>query len=112
MFHHQKLRLKDIISKIKNLPKEEDDNIRAKVSLRRPRDNQSKKEHKSINQLKKDNDIVILPADKGRSPVILNKTAYIDKRYDQINNGRTVKLKKDLTESIKRDAIKNLQQLK
>ena len=67
---------KEIISKveggIKALPKEEADTIRAKVSLtlqnaKPPQDNLTKNERTALHQLKKDKNIIILPADKGRA---------------------------------------------
>ena len=58
-----------------------------------------------------DDAIIILPADKGRATVILNKEDYIRKCNDHIGNGPYQCLKKDLTESIKREARQKLQHL-
>ena len=72
---------KDIIANIehavKDLEKEEADMICAKVSLIRqnskpPKDNLSKDERKALKKLQSDASVVILPADKGRSTVILS----------------------------------------
>ena len=72
---------KDIIATVedavKDLEKEEADTICAKVSLtlqnsKPPKDNLSKNECKALKKLQSDTSIVILPADKGRSTVILN----------------------------------------
>ena len=57
--------------------KEEADTIRAKVGVtlqnsKSPRDNLSKNQRKALKELQSDTSIVILPADKGRSTVILN----------------------------------------
>ena len=76
---------KDIIATVedavKDLEKEEADTIRAKVSLtlqnsKPPKDNLSKDERKALKELQSDTSIVILPADKGRSIVILNHEDY------------------------------------
>ena len=75
----------DIIATVedaaKDLEKEETDTIRAKVSLtlqnsKPPKDNLSKDERKALKELQSDTSIVILPADKGRSIVILNHEDY------------------------------------
>ena len=76
---------KDIIATVEDavnyLEKEETDTIRAKVSLtlqnsKPPKDNLYKDEHKALKELQSDTSIVILPADKGRSTVILNHEDY------------------------------------
>ena len=79
---------KDIIGTVedavKDLEKEEADTICAKVSLtlqnsKPPKDNLSKDERKALKELQSDTSIVILPADKGRSTVILNREDYLEK---------------------------------
>ena len=101
---------KDIIATVedaaKDLEKEEADTIRAKVSLtlqnsKPPKDNLSKDERKALKELQSDTSIVILPADKGRSTVILNREDYLEKCMDHINNGPYQLLKKDPTTKIK-----------
>ena len=64
-----------------------------------------------IKNLRDDDAIIILPADKGRATVILNKEDYIRKCNDRIDNGPYQYLKKDLTESIKRETRQKLQRL-
>ena len=59
--------------------------------------------------LQSDTSIVILPVDKGRPIVILNREAYFEKCMDHINNGPYQLLKKDPTTKIK---TKTLEQLK
>ncbi|XP_057290838.1 uncharacterized protein LOC130613523 [Hydractinia symbiolongicarpus] len=80
---------KEIVAKveeaIKDLPKEEADTVRSKVSLtlqksKTPKDNLQKSERLSLKNLKKDKDIIILPADKGRTMVIMITPDYIDKK--------------------------------
>ena len=112
---------KDIIAAIedavKDLEKEEAGTIRAKVSLRLqnsnpPKDNLSKDEHKALKELQSDTSIVILPANKGRSTVILNREDYLEKCMDHINNGPYQLLKKDPTTKIKAKTLKQLKVLK
>ena len=56
--------------------------------------------------------IVILPADKGRSIIILNPEDYLEKCMDHINNGPDQLLKKDPTTKIKTKTLKQLKVLK
>ena len=86
---------KDIIATtedpVQNLEKEEADMIRAKVSLtlqnsKLPKDNLCKDECRALKELQSDTSIVILPADKGRSNVILNCEDYLGKCMNHINN--------------------------
>ena len=112
---------KDIITTVedavKDLEKEEGDTIRAKVSLtlqnsKPPKDNLSKDERKALKELQSDTPIVILPADKGRSTVILNREDYLEKSMNHINNGPYQLLKKDPTTKIKTKTLKQLKVLK
>ena len=112
---------KDIIATIedavKDLEKEEADTIYAKISLtlqnfKLPKDNLSKDEYKALKELQSDTSIAILPADKGRSTVILNREDYLEKCKDHINNGRYQLLKKDPTTKIKTNTLKQLKVLK
>ena len=85
---------KDIIATeeaVKDIEKEEADTIRAKVSLtlqnsKPPKDNLSKDERKALKELQSDTTVVILPADKGRSKVILNREDHFEKCMDHITN--------------------------
>ena len=56
--------------------------------------------------------IVILPADKSRSTVILNREDYLEKRMNHINNGPYELLKKDPTTKIKAKTLRQLKALK
>ena len=112
---------KDIIATIedavKDLEKEEADMIRSKVSLKLvnskpPKDNLFKDERKALKELQSDTSIVILPADKDRSTVILNREDYLEKCMDCINNGPYQLLKKDPTTKIKVKTLKQLKVLK
>ena len=102
---------------VKDHEKEEADTIRAKVSLtlqtsKPPKDNLSKDERRALKELQSDTSIVILPADKGRSTVILNREDYLEKCTDHINNGPYQLLKKDPTTKIKTKTLKQLTVLK
>ena len=111
---------KDIIATIdvavKDHEKEETGTIAAKISLTpqnsKPRDSLSMDERKPLKELQSDTSIVILPPDKGRSNVILNREDYFEKVIDHINNGSYQLLKKDSTSKIKSKILKQLEVLK
>ena len=112
---------KDIITTIedavKDLEKEEDDMIHAKISLtlqnfRSLKDNRSKDNPKAFKELQPYTSIVILPADKGRSTVILNSGNYLEKCMNYINNDPYQLLKKDPAAKIKVKTSKQLKALK
>ena len=65
-----------------------------------------------MKELQFDTSIVILPADKGRSTVILNREDYLEKCMDHTNNGPYQLLKKDPTSKIKAKILKQLKILK
>ena len=77
-----------------------------------PKDNLSKDEHKALKELQSDTSIVILPAYKGKSTVILNRENYLGKCMEHINNGPYQLLKKDPTTKIKTKTLKQLKALK
>lgn len=65
--------------------------------------NLTKDEQQALKQLKNDKDIVILPADKGRVTVVMNKTNYHDKMDALVNDKQTYEeLKRDLTPTLQR----------
>ena len=121
-FTPQTIPTADIIAKvetaIRTLPdREEVENIRAKTSLilqkaKLPRKNLPTEQKKALHSLCEDNSIIILPADKGRSIVILNKQDYINKCRDHLNDGPYTKIQKDPTESVKKEARQKLSLLK
>ena len=91
--------------------------IRAKVSLallnsKPPKDKLSKDERKALKELQSDTSILILPADKVRSTVILNREDYLEKCMDFINNVPYQLLEKDPTTKIKAKTLKQLKVLK
>ena len=58
-------------------------------------------------ELQSDISVVILPADKGRSTVILDCEDYLEKWMDHINNGLYQLLKKDPITKIKTKTLNN-----
>ena len=71
-----------------------------------------KGECETLKELESDTSIVILPADKGRATVILNREDYLEKCMDHMNNGLYQLLKKDPTTKIKATTLKQLKVLK
>ena len=65
-----------------------------------------------MKELQSDKSIVILPGDKGRSTIILNREDSLEKCMDHINNGPYQLLKKDPTAKIKTKTLKQLKVLK
>ena len=63
-------------------------------------------------ELQCDTPIAILPANKGRSTIVLNCEDYLEKCMDHINNGWYQLLKKDPTTKIKTKTLKKLKVLK
>ena len=82
--------------------------LRAKITLQnsKPKDNLSKYERKALKELQFDTSVVYLPADKGRSTIILNRRDYLEKCIDHINNGPYQLLNKDTTTKIKAKTLK------
>ena len=75
-----------------------------------PRSNISKAEREAIKSLAKDDSVVILPADKGRTTVILNKQDYQSKVKTLLDDTRNTyeKLTSNPTRSIKNKLIQIL----
>ena len=59
-------------------------------------------EKQVLKQLKHDENIIILPADKGRVTVVMDKTDYYDKMDELVNDKQTYEL-------LKRDPAPSLQ---
>ena len=71
---------------VKDLEKKETDEIYAIASFKLQNSkpskvNLSKDEHKALKELQSNASIVILPAGKGRSTIILNREDYLEKIY-------------------------------
>lgn len=76
-----------------------------------PRPNISRAEREAIKALAKDDSIVILPADKGRTTVILNKQDYHNKVKALLDDTNTYeKLTSDPTRAIKNKLIQTLKE--
>ena len=69
-----------------------------------PEHNLSKKQRQALHSLKKDTEITILQADKGQATVVLDKEDYIKKYNNHLDSGPYIKIQKDPTERIKREA--------
>ncbi|XP_077486537.1 uncharacterized protein LOC144097778 [Amblyomma americanum] len=66
-------------------------------------------ERSAVNSLRRNQDIVILPADKGNATVMLNRTDYDKKMLDLLQGRSTyVALKKDPTSKLERELQKLL----
>ena len=102
----------------RKLTEREAGELRSKVAkvLSRPRkieSNLSKDELKALDELKKDQDIRILPADKGRIVVVLDTAEYKQKCEDLLKDTATYKNlgPKDPTSKYKKELVKVLQDL-
>ena len=78
-----------------------------------PNSNLTPDEQKALKRLKTDENIVILPADKGRVTVVMNKTDYNDKMDPLVNDKQTYEvLKRDPTPAMQRKLNNKLLTLK
>ena len=82
------------LSRQRDLPEPVRDNIRSRVastiqSTPKLDSNFTREEHRALKRLQNDEDIVILPADKGRVTVVMDKTEYFDKMDSLVNDKRT-----------------------
>ena len=78
------------------IPPSEAEEIRVKVSnilcnSKLPPSNITKKKWEAIKDLNSDDSVVILPADKGRCTVVLNKSDYDSKCQDLLKDTKTYK---------------------
>ena len=73
----------------------------------------TKDERQALKRLKTDENIVILPADKGRVTVVMDKTDYYDKMDTLVNDKQTYEeLKRDPTPTLQRKLNSKLLDLK
>ena len=78
-----------------------------------PKSNISKGERIVIQTLKKDNSIIIPPADKGRAGIIMNTTEYREKMTDMVGDTNMyTRLSKDTTHKYKNRMINILRKWK
>ena len=92
--------------------------LRARVtwvlkSAKPPKSNITKEERDALSELRKDNKITILPADKGRATVVLDADKYDQKVSALLEDTNTyVKLQKDPTKCYQTKLIKLLKEFK
>ena len=104
-------------SACKMLPPEERPSMRAEIagilrSAKPPKPNISREEREAAKTLAKDDSILILPADKGRCTVILDKPQYIDQVETMLSDKNTYSpLATDPTHSVHERLIKILRRL-
>ena len=80
------------------------------VNAKVPTPNLSKEQREAV--LGQDKDIIILPADKGRCTVVLDKSEYHNKVCELLNDRKTYEpLKRDPTSGYRKKVIDNLQEL-
>ena len=78
-----------------------------------PNSNLTPDEQKQLQRLKTDKNMVILPADKGRVTVVMDKTDYNDKMDSLVNDKQTYEvLKRDTTPALQRKLTNILLTLK
>ena len=99
----------ELVAKIETvlagMPTEEADTIRADLSsvicrTQAPKPNCTRNQITALKSLQQNDNIIILPADKGRATAILNKEDYIRKCNEHLPNGPYIKIKKDPTSSV------------
>ena len=64
-----------------------------------PEDNMTKEQRKELINLKKNTNLLILPADKGRATVLMKREDYEKKMRDLLDTDTYCKIKKDSTRS-------------
>ena len=77
-----------------------------------PKPNLNKQERIALSQLKKDQDRVILTADKGVALVVLDKVDYINKAWSLLSQPAYKEIPKDPTNKIKAQLITKLRRIK
>ncbi|XP_072019515.1 uncharacterized protein [Amphiura filiformis] len=101
-----------------HLPQDDRIQLRGKIastlkSSKVPEQNITKEERKAIKDLKKVDDIIILPADKGKSTVVLDKAEYEEKVTTMLGDKKTYEeLPADPTQKYKRKLVTKLTALK
>ena len=107
-----------VLSRQRDLSEPAKDNIRSRIastiqSASIPDSNLTKDEQHALKRPKNDQNIVILPADKGRVTVVMDKTDYYDKMDALVNDKQTYEeLKRDLTPALQRKLNSKLLTLK
>ena len=107
-----------VLSRQRELSESAKDNIRSRIastiqSSSLTDSNLTKDERQALKRMKTDENIVILPADKGRVTVVMDKTDYYDKMDTLVNDKQTYEeLKRDPTPSLQRKLNSKLLDLK
>ena len=107
-----------VLSRQRELSESAKDNIRSRIastiqSASLPDSNLTKDERQALKRLETDENIVILPADKGRVTVVMDKTDYYDKMDALVNDKQTYQvLKRDPTPALQRKLNSKLLDLK
>ena len=88
--------VEDALSRLDNLTEDAKDDIRSRVastiqSTPRLESNLSREELRALKRLRNDDTIVILPADKGRVTVVMDKSEYFDKMNHLVEDRKTYK---------------------
>ena len=95
-----------VLSRQRDLSEPVKDNIRSRIastlqSASLPDNNLTNDERQALKRLKTDKDILILPADKGRVTVVMDRTDYHDKMNGLVNDKQTYEeLKRDPTPAL------------
>ena len=97
-----------VLSRQRYLSESAKDSIRSRIastvqSASIPDNNLTKDEQQALKRLKNDSNIVILPADKGRVTVVMDKADYFGKMNALVNDKQTYEeLKRDPTPALQR----------
>ena len=111
----------DLVAKIKTvlagMQTEEAETIRADLSsiicrTQAPKPDCTRNQITALKSLQQNDNIIILPAEKGRATVILNKEDYIRKCNEHLENGHYIKIKKDSTNSVVSQTTRKLSVLR
>ena len=78
---------------------------------KRPKDNLDKHLHRAVRDLRKNDDITILPADKGNATVIMDCTEYEKKMLDLLADPTYRRLKRDPTTKVEKRITEGLKAL-
>jgi hypothetical protein len=102
----------------RNLAKGEGNCLRAEIieelsKAKPPKSNLKAEEWKALKKLKDDEEIMVLPADKGKCLVVMDRKEYIKKMEEKLSDETTYKrIEKDPTSKIKEDLSKQLKKMK
>ena len=97
-----------------SLPQEQKEKLRADIagvlkSAKAPKQNLTRQERTALKRLQKEKSITILPADKGKTTVIMETKEYQGKMKEMLNENE--KLKKDPTKKCKAELIRMVNSL-